>query len=330
MAKRGLGRGIDALMNAQKIQEPTDSGEASGSGVEKVSLSKLKPNPYQPRTHFSEESLAELAESIQTRGVIQPILVELDGEGEYTIIAGERRFRAAQQAGLEEIPVILQSFSAEEKREIALVENIQRENLSPIDEATAYRDIMESANIGQDELAKRVGKNRSTVANALRLLKLPDAAREAVASGRVSSGHARALLSVTDAARSQQLLSEILEEGLSVRAAEKRARELSGSSDGEASPETLGGPGAVDPSGEGATVDPADPRESGSGEGAGSRAPKKSAEMRELEDRLIEKLGTKVSITGTNERGRIEISYHSVEDLEGLYRTLAGEEAPST
>ena len=321
MAKRGLGRGIDALMSAQEINEPTDTEQPVQPGVEKVALSKLQPNPHQPRTRFADEGLEELAGSISERGVIQPILVEDNGTGGYTIIAGERRFRAAQKAGLEEIPVITRTFSDAEKREIALVENIQRENLSPIDEAQAYRDIMNSAGIGQDELARRVGKNRSTVANALRLLKLPGDAREAVADGRVSPGHARALLSITDQENVNTLLGEILDEGLSVRVAEQRARELEhgivpaaaesrDASANEATSESDGG----------------EPRASGGRSSAASTTPKKTPEMRDLEDRLIERLGTKVSITGSNDRGRVEISYYSTEELEGIYRALAGED----
>ncbi len=329
MAKRGLGRGIDALMNAQEMNEPTDTGEPVQPGVQKVALSKLQPNPHQPRTRFADEALDELAGSISERGVIQPILVEENDSGSYTIIAGERRFRAAQKAGLEEIPVITRQFSDAEKREIALVENIQRENLSPIDEAQAYRDIMDSAGIGQDELARRVGKNRSTVANALRLLKLPGAAREAVADGRVSSGHARALLSISDEDKVNILLSEILEEGLSVRAAETRARELEHGivSDGHGASGVSADPAGA--AGDSSASDGTGERGEGAKRDGNAGVPKKTPEMRELEDRLIEKLGTKVSITGTNSRGRVEISYYSVEELEGIFQALAGEDPPA-
>lgn len=293
-------------MSAQEIDEPTASTAPVQPGVHKIPLEKLKPNPYQPRSSIAEEALEELADSIRSRGVIQPILAEADGDGNYTIIAGERRLRAAEKAGLAEIPAIVTEFSDAEKREIALVENIQRENLSPIDEATAYRDIMESARIGQDELARRVGKNRSTVANALRLLKLPDEARRAVADGRVSSGHARALLSLTDPDRTTELLQEIIDGGLSVRVAEQRAREIEQRPERRKKHETATGDGGT--------------------RSAGGSA--KTAEMRELEDRLIEKLGTKVSIHGSNERGRLEIAYYSVDDLEALYRRLTGDDPP--
>ncbi len=294
-------------MSAQEIDEPTSAASTPVQpGVQKVPLDKLKPNPYQPRTAISEDALEELADSIRSRGVIQPILAEQDSDGTFTIIAGERRLRAAERAGLTEIPAILSEFSNAEKREIALIENIQRENLSPIDEATAYRDIMESAGIGQDELARRVGKNRSTVANALRLLKLPEEARKAVADGRVSSGHARALLSLSNQERANELLREIVDGGISVRVAEQRAREI------ENRPErNRGNTGATD-----------DRRTRSPG------VPAKSAEMREFEDRLIEKLGTKVSIHGSNHRGRIEISYYSVDDLESLFRLLTGDDLP--
>lgn len=332
MAKRGLGRGIDALMNAQEIDEPTDSGEAIQPGVQKVALSSLVPNPHQPRTSFSDEALDELAESIRNRGVIQPILVERGSNNRYTIIAGERRVRAAEKAGLTEVPVILQTFSDAEKREIALVENIQRENLSPIDEAQAYHDIMESAGIGQDELARRVGKNRSTVANALRLLKLPEAARAAVARGEVSAGHARALLSMRDPQNVSALLGEITDEGLSVRAAEKRARELEPGAGGSGATggaeDTAGTAGAA--GADGAEWESAGTRRKGGVRGEESKGgPSKTPEMRDLEERLIEKLGTRVSITGSNERGRVEVFYYSSEDLESLYTLLSGESPPA-
>lgn len=329
MAKRGLGRGIDALMNAQEISEPTDSGEAARPGVQKIPLSNLAPNPHQPRSSFPDEALDELAESIRSRGVIQPILVERGSDDRYTIIAGERRVRAAEKAGLTEVPAILQTFSDAEKREIALVENIQRENLSPIDEAQAYHDIMESAGIGQDELARRVGKNRSTVANALRLLKLPEAARTAVSRGELSAGHARALLSMRDPRNITTLLGEITDEGLSVRAAEKRARELepgagAGSGAGGQAAGHTGEQVADDAEGTGAGT-----RRKGGSRGEESKGgPAKTPEMRELEERLIEKLGTKVSITGSNEKGRVEVFYYSSEDLESLYTLLSGESPP--
>lgn len=294
-------------MSAQEIDEPTATASPVQPGVQKVPVAKLRPNPYQPRSAFSEEGLEELADSIRSRGVIQPILAEADAEGYYTIIAGERRLRAAEKAGLAEIPVIVREFSDAEKREISLVENIQRENLSPIDEAKAYRDVMESAGIGQDELARRVGKNRSTVANVLRLLKLPEEASRAVADGRVSSGHARALLSLSDPDLTNVLLQEIIDEGLSVRAAEERAREI------EQRPERRKRRDAA----------------SGAGRTRGAAGSTRTAEMRELEDRLIGKLGTKVSIHGSNERGRIEIAYYSMDDLESLYRRLTGDAPPA-
>ncbi len=302
MAKRGLGRGIDALLTpqTQNAEEDIASAVKEAGGVVQVPIDALSPNPHQPRKHFPEASLAELTDSIRDRGIIQPLIAERDATGGYTIIAGERRFRAAQAAGLTEIPVVVRSFSDDEKREIALIENIQREDLSPIEEAEAYRSIMESSRINQEELAHRVGKNRSTVANALRLLNLSREARQAVEDGERSSGHARALLSLRKPEQQGILLHEMLTEGLTVRQAEQRARELGGESQPAPKPE----PKEAQPSG-------------------------KSPELIELERLLVDHLGTRVVIHGTDHKGRIEIFYHSLEDLEDVYTRLAGEAPPS-
>ncbi len=303
MAKRGLGRGIDALLTpqTQNVEKDIASAVKEAGGVVQVPIDSLIPNPHQPRKHFPENSLAELTDSIRDRGVIQPLIAEKNDTGGYTIIAGERRFRAAQAAGLTEIPVVLRSFTDDEKREIALIENIQREDLSPIEEAEAYKAIMESSGIHQEELAARVGKNRSTVANSLRLLNLSREARQAVEDGELSSGHARALLSLRNPEHQSILLHEVLTEGLTVRQAEQRARELGGTLARETPPE----PPAPSP-----TVE-------------------KSPELLEFERLLVDHLGSRVVIHGTNSKGRIEIAYHSTEDLEDIYTRLAGEPPPS-
>jgi ParB family chromosome partitioning protein len=281
-----------------------------------IDISKIHPNPDQPRKHFSAEKLSELAESIRLKGVIQPLLVEDRGDGHYTIVAGERRYRAAQQAGVQELPVIPQDLSEEERREITLIENIQREDLTPIEEARAFRALMDAADLGQEELAQRLGKNRSTIANSLRLLKLPEEVQTALESGELTSGHARALLSLSDQAQMLELFRELVHEGLTVREAERRVKDLS---QGRGSVETrqptdeaAAGRESVDRDGAGDDWD-GDGRE-------GSRT--KSAELRALEQFLIENLGTKVVIKGSDKKGKIEISYFSTEDLNRISESL--------
>jgi ParB family chromosome partitioning protein len=259
-----------------------------------VPLDKLKPNPDQPREDFGETELRELADSIREYGIIEPIIIEADGEGAYTIVAGERRFRAARLAGLREVPVSIRSYSANERMVIALIENVQRSDLNPIEEAAAYKKLMESTSLSQDEVAAKVGKNRSTVANALRLLNLPEAVRGSLKKGELSPGHARSLLSVNGEAARDTLYREILEKGLSVREAERRAAVLNGKA--ETAGEERADPGAV----------PA----------------KRPPELTDIEEKLIEKFGTKVAISGSLEKGSIRIDYYSMEDLDRLYNLI--------
>jgi ParB family chromosome partitioning protein len=283
MSKRALGRGIDALLAGNEGREA-----GAGSGVSLVPVSALRAGAHQPRKHFPEETLAELARSIQEKGVLQPILVEEADGGGYRIVAGERRFRAAQLAGLKEIPVLVRRFSETEKTEIALIENLQREDLSPIEEATGYKTLMQQAELTQEEVAKRVGKNRSTVANSLRLLKLPKPMIEALDKGGMSSGHARAILSLVNPADQELLFQRILAREMSVREAEQTAARLSRGirEAGKKSPSAKPGP--------------------------------RSPELAALEQSLIERLGTKVLIRGSEKRGKIEISYFSLDDLERI------------
>lgn len=219
MAKQGLGRGIDALLQGQDVEEFVPDG-----AIKHVPLADIVTNPEQPRKHFSEAALAELADSISEKGVIQPLLVEEQPDGTYQIVAGERRFRASRLAGMDTVPVIVRSFSHDEKLEIALIENIQREDLSPIEEAKAYKSLMETSGLNQEALAKRLGKNRSTIANAVRLLRLPESVQQALDEGELSAGHARAILQAGSAEAMQQLFARIMDEGLSVRFAEALAR----------------------------------------------------------------------------------------------------------
>jgi ParB family chromosome partitioning protein len=284
MAKRALGKGIGAL-----IGETEDARQKNASTVE-VPIASLKPNPSQPRRSFRDASLAELADSIRRRGVLQPVLVEEVGGG-YQIVAGERRVRAAKLAGLDRVPVLVRSFSPDERLEVALIENLQREDLTPIEEAKAYRQLMEARDLTQEQVAAKVGKDRTTVTNSLRLLKLPQKVQDAVEKGDLSAGHARALLAVTSPADMELLFSRVLARGLSVRETEQAAQALN--------------------------------------QGRRGKAKKTSSRMRdpnvrEVEERLVERFGTKVQIRGGPAKGRIEIAYFSADDLERVLELLQG------
>jgi ParB family chromosome partitioning protein len=264
--------------------------------IVQMSVDKLVPNPGQPRKNFDETELKELADSIKTYGIIQPIIAADTGDGNYMIIAGERRTRAARIAGLKTVPVIIRDYTDQKRLEVSLIENIQRTDLNPIEEAAAYKNLMDFSNFSQDELAFRVGKNRSTVANALRLLKLPVEIQKSIEEGKLSPGHARALLSVTDAKARDKLYQEMLSSELSVRDAEKKASALNN-----------GTPGAKKPSAKGAA-------------GGKNRPP----EIDAMTEKFIGRLGTKVVIEGDLNKGRIHIDYYSMEDLERLYEILGG------
>ena len=274
MSKRALGRGIDALLK-------DDEGE-----MREVSLNQLVPGRHQPREDFSEEQLRELADSIKQKGILQPILVEKRDDGNYGIIAGERRYRAAGMAEIKSVPVLVRSFTELEKLEIALIENLQREDLSPIEEARAIEKIIRAGGYNQEEAARRLGKKRSTIANSLRLLKLPEDMIAAIHAGRLSQGHARAILSMSRQSDQVGLFKRILAEGFSVREAERLAEKLN-------------------------VQKRANIGKKGSGQ--------KSPELQVLEQGFIELLGTRVVIRGNDTRGKIEISYFSSEDLDRIW-----------
>jgi ParB family chromosome partitioning protein len=293
----GLGKGLDALLQPEE-ETPPPGGEFT------LPLDKLRPNPEQPRKHFDEDELKELADSIREHGIIEPIIAEEAGDGTYTIIAGERRYRAAMLAGLGEAPVLLRSYPPEARLEIALIENIQRTDLNPIEEALAYKKLMELTGLSQDSVAAKVGKNRSTVANALRLLRLPEEIQESLIRGEISSGHARAILQAVKTNDRDTLFREILAGGLSVREAERRAGELNGD------------------------MPPAGTQESGprkTGKTPPEAAPgRRPPELTNMEEKLIEKFGTKASIQGTLDKGSIRIDYYSMDDLDRLYDIILG------
>jgi len=289
VSKKALGRGIDALLSGGD----GDAGLETHAGVEHVPISQLRPNPNQPRKDFNPDSLAELAQSIKQKGIIQPVLVEDTGDG-FLIIAGERRYRAAQMAGLTEIPVLVREFSDDDKLEIALIENLQREDLNPIEEAIAYKRLLDEKGLNQDEVADRVGKNRSTVANSLRLLKLPQDMQNSLAKGEISAGHARAILSVLNPSDQRILFSRIMQDGLSVREAEFQAGELN----------------------KGRRPVPLKEKSEA------MHPQQDQPELADIEQKLIDALGTKVSIKGSMRHGKIEIAYYSMDDLERILEII--------
>ncbi len=335
MAKRRLGRGIDALLQGKDVvdesskdaleREIRDEGEHA-VGIIEVSIDRLRPNPDQPRKQFNETALRELAASIESQGVLQPILAEQSEDGDYDIIAGERRYRAARIAGLAQIPVLVRSFSTQEKLEIALIENVHREDLNPIEQAMALKSLQESAGFTQDELAKRLGMNRSSVANSIRLLKLPEELREALSAGTLSAGHARALLSLKDREEQLALYRRVVDEGLSVRQVELLA---AGGTLHAGAPGAAGG-GTQAPAGDnGSGRAGATGGSAGSGSASGSHGGgAKPVELQQIEQRLIERFGTKVTMKGSNHRGSIEISYLSPDDLERVLELLLDTQYP--
>ena len=304
MAKKfGLGNGLDSLLGSSaKEDEPAKTENSFQSvktnlpaGIEQDEFGKLwinpellRPNPYQPRQEFDPEQLKELSDSIKENGVIQPVTIEDAKDGTFYIIAGERRTRASRLAGLEKIPVQLSAFSDQKKLEVALIENIQRADLNPVEEARAYYKLMELGGLKQEEVAHKVGKNRATVANAIRLLKLPEDIQNALVSGQITAGHARALLMVKDKMNMHILFGKIVGQGLSVHQTEVMASEIN-----NPQPKIKKNDGAKS-----LTRDP---------------------DLIDVETQLIQKLGTKVQIKGSYEKGSIEISYFSKDDFNRLF-----------
>lgn len=306
----GLGRGLDALMGSvsdvsNEIRQ-TVHGDAGGisanlpAGVTMdengglwVETALLKPNPHQPRSEFDAKSLDELADSIREHGILEPIVIEQADEGFY-IIMGERRTRAAKIAGLEKVPVRLGKYDEQKRLELALIENIQRADLNPIEEALAYYNLMQMSDLSQDEVAKRVGKKRPTVANALRLLKLPEDMQKSLIDLQITAGHARALLSVNNPADQRILFGKIVGSALSVREAEALAADYNNG-----------------------------------GRASGKKVKKinirKDPDIAEIEQKFIEIFGTKVILKGNIDKGTIQIDYFSRQDLDRLYNVIAQE-----
>ena len=283
--KKVLGRGLGALI-PQRQDQPSSSG-GSPAGLAEIPISQIQPNPYQPRKTFNEASIEELARSVRQHGIVQPLVVTRAGD-KYKLIAGERRFRAAQKAGLTTVPALIKELMQEgDALQIALIENIQREDLNPMEEAHAYHQLHDEFQLTQEEISKRVGKERSTVANFLRLLKLPDAVKKLLASGQLSMGHARALLAIESPKKQEQLADRVVRKNLNVRQTELLASERS--------PKT-----------------------------AEKKEKDKDVFTRDAEDKLQRTLRTKVEIDRRRRGGVIHIRYGSEDELIRIVDELMG------
>jgi ParB family chromosome partitioning protein len=294
--RSGLGRGLGALI-------PTDvTGGEPGSGFREVPVGAIAPNPHQPRAYFDEEALASLTASVAELGVLQPILVREIGDERYELIAGERRWRAAKRAGLPSIPVVVRTVDEVLSLEQALVENLHRADLNPLEEAAAYQQLIEDFELTQEAVAQKVGKSRSSVANTLRLFQLPPSIQRLVAENQLAAGHAKALLGTPDRAFQETLAKRIVADGLSVREAEDAVRRHNEVEAGE--PEPTPSPASSGP--------PASARR--------LRAPG----LLELEELLAAHLDTRVSVSmaGTDGKGKVVVEFGGLEDLERIYRTM--------
>lgn len=283
MAK-GLGKGINAFFPPAQSDEEVQ--------VREIKLNDLRPNPYQPRKMFAPEAIQDLRESIETHGVLQPLIVRKSIKG-YEIVVGERRFRAAKEAGLKTVPVVIRELNEQKMMELALIENLQREDLNPVEEAQAYQKLMEKLELKQEELAKRLGKSRPHIANHLRLLQLPETIQNLIAVDKLSMGHGRTMLGLKDKQKMKAVANRIIKEKMNVRQLEKWIQELNKNV----------------------------PRETKQ-----KKADKKSLFIREKEAHLRERLGTSVTINRSKKKGKIEIDFYSEDDLNRLLELLEGEE----
>ncbi|PID38701.1 MAG: chromosome partitioning protein ParB [Proteobacteria bacterium] len=291
--RKALGRGIAALIpSADAPSSPPDRETRSAAGeLYLCPIERVRPQRAQPRRYFDEDALEELAQSIREQGVVQPLIVRESDDGDFELIAGERRWRAAQRAKLHEVPVLIREASDLETFELALVENLQRQDLNPIEEAEAYQRLLDEHGYTQEQLADRVGRDRSTVANALRLLKLPEVGKRALVAGSIAAGHARALLALEKARPIQRALKSVVDKQLSVRQTEALVRKLKA------------------------------PAEEGKDERLSSSSGP-SANMRDLQERLSRALATRVVMHGDAKKGRIEVHYASLDELDRLLEVL--------
>lgn len=284
MGKKALGKGLDALLG--------DFSEPQASGLQEIDIYLIDTNEDQPRKTFDKEKLEELAESLKLHGVVQPIVVRKMGE-RYSIIAGERRYRAARMAGLSTVPVVVRDMDEMQAREVALIENIQRENLNPIEEAAAIKSLMDLHDLTQEEVSRRISKSRPAVSNTIRLLSLPDEVQDMVKQGQLQAGHARAILAIPDDLNRTIIARRIAQSGASVREAERIVK-------AELNPKME----PVTPKAEKRTPDP---------------------DLRAAEDALRERLGTKVSIQGSAAKGKLVIEYYTKDQLSVIYDLLINE-----
>ncbi|WP_337399869.1 ParB/RepB/Spo0J family partition protein [Congzhengia sp.] len=286
MAKRGLGRGLDALLSAESVVETTTEREKD---VKIIKITQIEPNKTQPRSDFDEEKLNSLADSILEYGVLQPIVVKLNSNGFYTIIAGERRWRAARIAKLKEIPAIVKNFDEKSEKEVALIENLQRENLNAVEEALGIKELMDVYGLTQEDVSKKIGKSRSAVANSVRLLNLPDSIKAFIKDGVLSMGHARSILALENEKLMNMVATKIIQEDFSVRQTENYIKSLLV----EKKTKTVS---------------------------------KEEEELiryiKSLEESLSSDLGTKIRIVNKKNKGRIEIPYSSAEDFERIIQLI--------
>lgn len=303
--RSGLGKGLSSLI-------PQDGASGGDAELIEITTASVVPNPNQPRTHFDEEALVELAASIAEMGVLQPILVRSIDDDRYELIAGERRWRATQRAGLATIPAIVRTTTDLSSVEQALVENLHRQDLTPLEEAAAYQQLLEDFGLTHEQLSERVGRSRSAITNTIRLLGLPPTVQGLLADGQLSAGHARALLGTPDRARQEELARQAVEEGWSVRAIEQAVKGTDAGVDVDAS-----------------SADASEPDEGSAGgqiDGAGL-TPATSLRppgLLELEELLAEHLQTRVSVKLGAKRGKVTVDFADLEDLERIYRQMTG------
>ena len=296
--KRGLGKGISSLMSGFDFDTQTDDiitktikdERKEKMTVVQLDIGHVRPNPNQPRKFFDEEALEGLAESIKSQGIIQPLTVEEIAPGEFSIIAGERRYRAAKIAGLDKVPAIVVSLSEVQRIQMSLIENIQRENLNAIEEASAYQYLIDHSGYTQEMVAQKVGKSRSAIANSLRLLSLSDKMKDDIVSGAMSAGHARAILSLINPADRELLRDKIVHEGLSVRDAEILAESYN----------------------------------KGHKLIQRKKSTEKDTEVVNIEEKFVLAVGARVEIKGSLDKGKLQIKFKSQKDLERLYALLSG------
>jgi len=301
----GLGKGLDALIPSG-LSDSGTSTLARGASLVEIPVEDLSPNPNQPRVYFDEESLSDLAASIREIGVLQPLLVRQLPDGSYQLIAGERRWRAAQRAGLATVPAVVKTTDDMSSVEQALVENLHRQDLAPLEEAGAYQQLIDDFSLTHDDVAKRVGKSRSSITNSLRLLALPAAIQAFLADGRLSAGHAKALLGSPDRAFQEQLARRAATEGWSVRAIEEAIRDR-------------GGAGST------AVVAPGQTDDGSTSGGGGTVSKLPPAGLLELESQISEYLSTRVGVKmNSNKKGSVTIEFAGLDDLERLYYLMTG------